>query len=524
MALREGGLTRGARVSIGVNVVLICGLGVAAVVLVLALVQSLSYRFDLRADLTHDGRYTPSPAAEAVLRALDRDVEIRFAFGRDEDIQRRTLDLAGKPREDLYHAHYRPLVADAADRVRRVLEEWTNVSSRLAVEIVDADRAPQRLYEWAVERGKKPGELVNRVFLRRGEEERSVPLTRFVGVDWGYFPPDPRGVPAPPQFDGKWRVQAELAEALRGLAAGEAIPLWLPRGKRAMVEAEDDESSSIRAFLKTQGFAPQPWNAAAGPPKGGVLLLAAPGAGLDAEDVAAVKAYEAAGGRILAIADPRLPEDFGPLLEPYGLKLVSGAVEDPVHGAVADPRLLHSSGLYSGAHEIVRGLTRRAVLALGRARPILDEGVRAPGTVREPILRASAEARYLPVTFAPGTGAPEQTVGDKRDARDAFLGLACERPVDGGAQARLVVLGGSGPVDKNFVAASTALANRDFLLNCLNWLAERKTSAGALEVDRPGSRVELNPAIDRIFTWFGLGILPGGFLLAALVVHLRRRN
>ncbi len=524
MAVNDGGLSRSARWSIGINVFLICGLGLAAVVLVLGLVQTLSYRFDLRADLTRDARYTLSPEAERLLRGLDRDIEIRFAYGRDDDIQRRTLDLAGKPRDDVYRTHYRPLVEGAAERVRRVLSEWTNVSSRMTVEIVDADLAPQRIYEWALERQKKPGELVNRVWFRRGDEERSIPLTRFVGIDWGYFPPDPRGAPSPPQIDGKWRVQAELTNTLRGLAAGATVKVRLPKGKRALLEAEDDESSSVRALLKSQGFEPVPWSAKDGPPADGIVLLAAPAAGLDADDLLALKAFEAGGGRLLLAADPRRAEDFGPLLEPYGLKIVRGAIEDPVHGAVDDPRVLRSSGLFAGSHEIVRGLSRRAVLALEAARPILDEGVRAPGAVREPILRASAEARLLPIEYAPATGVAEVTVGDKRDARDAFLGLACERPVDGGKKARVVVLGGSGPVDKNLLAAGVAVANRDFLLNCLNWLAERATSAGALESDVPGARVEPSPRLQGFVSLFALGLFPAGFLGLALVVYLRRRN
>lgn len=524
MAMTEGAYSRAARWSFALNVIVVCVVGAALAVVLLALVHALSYRVDVRADLTRDGRYATLPAAAATLRALDADVEVVYCFGRDEDIIRRTVDLAGRPRDDVYFAHYQPLVAQIARRTQTALTEWAALSPRLKLTLVDADREPQRLNEIALARQKKPGEMVNRVWFRRGADERSVPTSKLVGTDWGYYPPDPRGAPTPPSLDGKWRVQAELAEALRGVAAGERVKVYLPRGKRARVEAEDPASQSIRATLQSQGFETVAWTAASGPPQDGIVLLAALAAKLDPEEIAALRAFEAAGGRMLLCGDPRQQEDFAGLLEPWGLRLDASWLEDPVHGIPADPSLLRSPALFYGAHPTVVGLAQRAVLALEHSRPIVDEKAHAPGAVREPILRASSEALAVPVDYDRATGVASKVVGAKRAAPHAFLGLACERPVDGGKRSRLVVFGGAGVVDRDAVALGVSAANRDLLLNSLNWLAERASAVGALEADSPGARVPYTAELRRFVDTTALGFLPAGLLLVAAIVHFRRRN
>jgi hypothetical protein len=524
MAVTKGGMTRSTRWSIAVNVAVICGLGVLGAVLILAVVQALSYKFDLRADLTADARYTPSEASIGVLRSLDKDVQIRFAFGRDEEIIRRTLDLADRPDERIYWTHYRHLVQEIARRVETTLNEWTTLSRRVIVETADADQNPQRVQNWAFERQRKPGEMVNRIWFRSGDEERVVTFSRLVGVDWGMFPKDPRVPPAPPRLDGKWRVQSELLDALRGLAAGSKVELRLVEGKRSFVEPNDGGFASTAAFLKTQGFDASGWSLANGPPPGGVLMLAAPGARLEREELDALKAFDAAGGRTLIVADPLRQEDFVPLLETYGLKLAAAQVEDPVHGAMTEPKFLISSGLFAGGHEIVRGLSRRSTLRLGRCRPLVDLGARAPGAVREPILAASTEASTTTIAYDAATGLGEAVPGSKAPAAGAMLAAACERPSDRGAKSRLVVIGGTEFLDKDLIAAGVNLANRDFLLNTLNWLAERSVTGGAAEPDRPGSRVEVTAKLDSFLATLGVGLLPGLMFVIGLLVHLRRRN
>jgi hypothetical protein len=88
----------------------------------------------------------------------------------------------------------------------------------------------------------------------------------------------------------------------------------------------------------------------------------------------------------------------------------------------------------------------------------------------------------------------------------------------------LVVVSGSGFLDKEAIAAGVNLANREFLLNALNWLAERVSAPGVAEPDRPGSRVEPSAKLDAFVATLGLGILPGALFLVGVLVHLRRRN
>ncbi|HYC77306.1 MAG TPA: Gldg family protein, partial [Planctomycetota bacterium] len=496
MAVKEGGLDARARFGIGVNVVLICALAAALVALLLALTARAAYRFDLRADLTRSAKFTLDPASEETLRGIERDVEIRFAFGRDEDIRRRTVDATGQPRDQIYLAHYRPLVEEIAHRVRTTLAEWRAVTPRVSVEVVDADQNPRRLNEWATERGRRQDDLVNRIWMRSGDAERVVALDQVVGVEWGHFPRNPAEPPTPPRIDRRWRIQNELTRALRGVSAGELTPLWMAAGKRSRLEPGDAAFEPFAALLRSQGFDPRPWKLEDGAPTGGILLLAAPAAPLTRVEADAVVAYEAAGGRLFVAADPRHAEDFAAVLAPYGLRFAAQRLEDAQHApSPAEPWVLRSAGVFLGGHEVVRGFAGRTPLVLGHVKPIVDEGVRAPGAVREPILRASSAATGVPADFDPARGEAAFLVAGKTALPGALLGLACERPLRTGGRSRALVIGSGEAIDVRAIQAGLQLANRELLLNALNWLSERTTFAGAVEADEPGARIDLGPPV-----------------------------
>jgi hypothetical protein len=181
------------RVSIGLNVALMCLLAVGAAVAVVFASTRLSYRVGMRFDWTSDGRFKIDPLAEGLLRKLERPIRARFAYGFDPEIGGRIVDAAGQPRQDVYVRHYRPVIESIATRVTTVLTEWSHLSDFFRIEIVDADQDPRRLSDWARETGRRPSEFLNKVVLQCGDDERTVPMTpRLMVVDWGYFPPDPR--------------------------------------------------------------------------------------------------------------------------------------------------------------------------------------------------------------------------------------------------------------------------------------------------------------------------------------------
>jgi hypothetical protein len=128
------------------------------------------------------------------------------------------------------------------------------------------------------------------------------------------------------------------------------------------------------------------------------------------------------------------------------------------------------------------------------------------------------------VAFDPVTGVGDAVAGSKREAGGAFLGLACERPVEGGKKSRVVVFGGAGIVDPDAVAAGVNLANRDLLLNALDWLADRKTVEGALEPDDHGARVLVDGELLSFARVVGVYLAPGLLAAIAAAVFFKRRS
>ena len=133
---QKGGLTRGARLSIFLNVVVICALATLLAFAVIWLVGRLSWKHDLRVDLTRDARFTVDPFAEKVVRGLKEPVRATFVYGIDDEIRGRALDLARRPREDILTNYYRPhpVVLVRLSRIEvGVLRDLLNMSRRLTL-------------------------------------------------------------------------------------------------------------------------------------------------------------------------------------------------------------------------------------------------------------------------------------------------------------------------------------------------------------------------------------------------------
>ncbi len=533
MAVKEqphGALTRGAQVSIFMNVVVICALATLLAFVIVFVVGRISFNHSLRADLTRDHRFTIDPLAQSIVRKLPVPVSVTFVFGFDAEIKKRTLDLAGQPRENLLLEQYRPILLQVAGRVTTVLTEWSKLSENVRVDIVDAEMEPVRVKEVAERQHRPMSDLIrgmNQVVLRAGDRERTVPINRIARIQWGNFPPDPRWPAVPPEILGDWRVQTELTDALRGVAAGESVKVGVPRGASAVFGPESKEFEALTRILKSQGFEPVPVELNRGvPPEVSLVLLPGVGKLLGVEETEALKRFEASGGRLLICCDPRLPEGYRRVLERYGVRVVDGEVEDPsrMYPNQTNAAQLISADFCVGTHEIDRPLEGRIGIHLGLTRPIEIENLTAEGGVRVALLRASSDSKTVPVEFKSETGAPDFIENAKKATPNAILAVALERPSSTSQKARVVVVGSSDVMNPTKLALGTHYGNRDFILNALNWLVDRNATIGVVEAEVAGSQVELSPELLSTFRLAALGGFPLVLAVIGIAVWLRRRN
>jgi hypothetical protein len=525
----RGGMTRSTRVSIFVNVVLICALATLLALAVIWLVGRLAWRHDLRLDLTRDARFTVDPMAASVLRGLSVPVHATFVYGIDQEIRVRALDLAGQPREQILDQYYRPVLLRAASQVQVILAEWSKLSELFTFDSIDADAEPQRMTDVAQRYGRNASDLargINQVVFDMGSRRRSVPMGRMFTINWGRFDPRPGGLAVLPEMVGKPTVQSELTETLRALAAGETLKIGIPQGVSSAIPPEGPEWDALKELLVSQGFEPASFNLAQGIPED-VALVAVIGMGrkLLPDEIAELVRYEKQGGRLLVLADPNKPEDFARLLEPYGAKLEAALVEDPDRKdpRQPNPAVLLSNELCAGNHEIDRPVAGRIGIYAGLTRPLRIEDLRAPGAERIVLMHGSPAAKVVPIEFRAQTGEPDLVPAARKSAPGVPIAAVLRRPAEG-RESRIVVFGGWEVASPRNLMLGTHYGNRDLVLNALNWIADRKGAIGVVEREIAASRVEVTQGFLSTFKWITMVALPFLMALGGVWAWMSRRS
>jgi hypothetical protein len=529
----RGGITRGYRAGIFVNVVLICLLGLAAAIGAVALVRRLSWRHDLRFDVTRDARYELDPLVKNLLRGLDGPLEILFAWGYDREIQNRVLDGQGLPRSDLLEAFYDPILREASVRVLQVLHEWSRTTGHVSYRSFRVDDNPQRLADTARELGRPPEDLVNQVIMTRSGRRRAVPLRRMMqDMEWGYFPASPGPLRQEPRLPGAWRVHDELTATLRALLIHEPEPVHVLQSKEGVLEAGTPDWHRLRSLLEPEGYELVPFDPARSAPlepRRGVLLIPAIRRRLEDRELAQLRAYDESGGRILAYVDPRHPETLPRLFERYGLEIRDGWLEDRSlrHPARRGAEDLQSARLCQGLHPIDSPLRGRVEIFAGPCRPLRVGRDAAPGALRVTLLAVTEAARTIPIAFEPGGFSvrtdPAAVAPTPPD--DRAIAVALERPVAGAAgRSRAVVFGGASFLAPEELERATFFGNRDLLLNSLAWVTERQSHIGLLPRGEVSMRIVSLPRVERPAFWFSVVLLPGAATLIAILLAIGRRS
>lgn len=523
---RGAGLSRSYRFGVAVNVVVICLLGTAVAIGLVAAVRQLSYRTDLRFDTTHDRRYALDPLSKQLLRDLQAPLQVSFFWGFDADLKARVLDAQGRPRGDLLGRYYAPILQDAQVRIRRVLQEWTKVTPHLELSVESQERAPARVEQAAREMGMQPDETINKVIFRHGGRLLEVPLRRLmVDVQWGFFPTRPGQQQIAPQAPRSWRVREELVAALRSITTGETTPVGIATGFNGRIEPNTKDYSILERVLRSEGYEPKPVDLRRGVPETlRAVIIGAPSA-LDSQTERALRDYEARGGRILIFASPARAPGFERILQPYGVTLPAMQVaEDRAHRPPhRSPGYLESADLCTGSHAIVVPLAKRIRLYLGRGRPLQIGQDKAPGATRVALLQGSPFCAVDTIQFGAG-GKPRAIEGRRRVMPSAILGAALHRKTDVGRDARVVCFGSEDVLDGQTLLAGSLYGNRDLVVNAMAWLTDRESSIGLIPRTELQERWIVPQKLETPFTVVAVVILPLLAMVGGLVVFFVRRS
>jgi ABC-type uncharacterized transport system involved in gliding motility auxiliary subunit len=456
-------MTRARRRTVPLVVGTIGILGCAGVVL------ALTYRHNVRVDLTPERSYTLSTHAKKILDGLDRDVRIT-AFVR-----------SGDPRT--------PSMKDLLWRVGAR-------TPRVAYEFVDMNRSPARARQHGIERygalvvesgGRRrditnpsEGSLVSAILAVTRARERIV-----------YFVTG-HGEHAPGNSDRKSGCSIAMRTLEEELFRVRELPLVGPAGV---------------------------------PADATVVVVAGPRKDYLADEIARIEAYVARGGDLLLLLDPESPASVAALAASYGIVPLDEVVVDP------DRRLAAGEGvtlLVSGLTPsfLVSG-TLEAPPVFSYARPLRLEP--REGAAPIAFLQTSA-ASY---TSAPGADAGAPPIGGPgaRTVGAAVVVAPPTPSAAGGANAtaegerapgRVIVYG-----DADFATNGVIdyLGNKDLLVNSANWLARDDSLIAARAQQKEVGREQffVTEAQGKMAFWLAAVAQPALFVAVGVGIFLRRR-
>jgi hypothetical protein len=366
-----------------------------------------------RFDSTPERRYTLSPRAHDVVRALDVDVRA-LAFLRSHD-----------PRN----------VA-----IRDLLEQVAAASPRVQVETVDLNRSPALAREYEVYGVGVVLEAAGRRRLVSNPSEDSL-LAGLLAVTR----PVPRRVT---WVVGHGEGDIESTERRTGFA----------RLRRLLTE----EQYVVRPVtLGTRGV----------PEKTDAVVIAGPQEDFLPEELAVLNGYLQRPGRAVVLLDPLKAPELARFLSRYAVALNDEVVLDPSGRLYGGEWLTMRLVTGDRTHAIVAPLT--AAPLFSRARPVRAEATAPSDVIAEPFLFTGRESWVTPDAGALRQGSATFTEGRDRMG-PVPVGLAVtfpglREPGMPERRGRLVVLGDSDFANNFFI---DYLGNKDLALNTMAWVSE----------------------------------------------------
>ena len=413
-------------------------------------------------DLTAEDTLTLTDETEAVVDALDRDVDVTAFIRRDE-----------------------PGRVEAAT----LLDRYRKLNRRIDWDMRDPDESPGD----AARLGVDP--VLGGVAVRSGEDvELAASAT-------------------------EQDVTAALARLLRDDPV--EVCVTAGHGERALGGTAADALGEAAQLLERAGLRLRELDLLAEesvPPSCSAVVLAAPtedlGPALDA-----LAEWTEDDGRLLVLADPVADVDLEPLLAPWGLGLVRGVVfegdaEAVIGGDVSAPIVR----TYSSGHPIVRRLAPTYFPGV-QAVLVDDEAEeRVPGlTVTR--LADTSEVSYLETEPLEAQFDPERDLGGP-----ITVAAAADRSRNTGdviARSRIVLIG---DVDFATTAFVNEAANGRLLARAVEWLTtddDVLAISANLPSDRPLRLTDARVTYARLLTAVGVPLL---FALAGLLMWAVRRS
>lgn len=429
--------------------------------------ERVATRADLRADLTADARYSISPATRAAIAGLPGPVVATLYVDAEDNRARST---------------------------RLLLQTLAASTDRIEVRERILDEVPQDVDRYGLATS-------NTVVLSAGDRWELV--TR--------------------------PTEGSLYEGLRRLAGdgGRAVYVARGEGEGDIQRVDDAGFSGLAAALVTEGFVVRDFVTAAAtaiPDDAALLLLLGPQRPLRDPSLAAIEAFLARGGRLVALLDPGSETGLEPLLARWGFDLPDAVVVDPASGPVeGDPAGVNPIAFQFASHPITQGLDATRMVFFRKTRPVLAARKPEPGDELRALVFASPRSWLAPNAAAVQRGAAPERPAEVEEAYWPLLAVGRYPRQSGGREieTRIAVFG-----DADFASNRSlrALYNLDLLMNTVHWTAAQVDAITLRPKTLTPDQYPLTPqqSLDMLY---GVGLLiPQLCVAAAAFTWWRRRS
>jgi len=322
-------------------------------------------------------------------------------------------------------------------------------------------------------------------------------------------------------------TEGALFETFSLLAAREGGLLWIARGAgEGNVESGAPTGySGLASALVTEGYQLHQFvGAATGaiPDDVAAVLWIAPERTVPPEALAALDAYLARGGRLVALLEPGPAGGLDELLARWGIEPAGGVVVDPASATIDGcvPGLCPLVYAYATSHPIAKGLNDTRMTFFRGARSFR---LRKPDVEDRLVAVALASLRSWIDPDLGALGRSTPPVRPPEETGDYHPLLVAGSYPRGGREARIVAVG-----DKDFASNHDlrGLYNLDLAVNAVHWAAAREPAITLRPKVAVSGKMQFPIPLQNTFTRFqSLGLLlPELLLIVAALVWARTRS
>lgn len=460
----------------------VSSLTVAMIVLILALLNYLSFRHFIRNDLTTSGVYSLSATSIDLLHYLEKDVNIYVFY---------------------------PKSSELFPYISFLVSEMEQHSKYIHVHFIDIDKELLKVQEY-----KQKFKLSNEQYIVVEQDELFRVLVRDDIAQYNYQDAYYGAEPELEQFTGE---QAILS-AIVSVTSNERITVYFSRGhgEKSIDDARDDSgyaealnrlrynNYSVRTIL--------PAKEEKMPDDADLLIIAGPQQRFNDHEVSLVNTYLADGKSLLLLIDPGVETGLQSIVERYGIEIGNDIVLDP------EQHIPFSSPAYLLASIIpVKSLTGNfdgmtGVFFLSRSVTVIQDDTMAEHYV----LAQTTPAGWAETNFDQNPPQKDSEIDHIGPVSIAVAAESISAP-----SSRIAVFG-----DSDFASNSQIMnmANADFFMSTVKWLINK---SGAVAISPKKFRhytIEITGTELSRLTFIMMILVPGVVIATGIAVWNIRKK